>query len=228
MAADYSPVREQIQRVKSEILDLEWSIKGGSEEERAGLQKFFRNPDPDYGCFPSFLDAVIEEVLVFDALAVKVGRSAPRNRMAYLSLLAGHLVRPYLDVNGFVPVPPETAFRTYLQPVPRVDVITTVQRSDLSTELRNQALANYTSKEVLYLPRYPRRWTAFGFPPTEKLINVDLDALSEEDFVALFDAPSLAVWLKEALFDRLLHDAFGHPEMEWVWSDPPPLPDPED
>ena len=39
-------------------------------ERRAEAIKFFRQPDPNYFDFSSFMEAALEEVFVFDALSI--------------------------------------------------------------------------------------------------------------------------------------------------------------
>ena len=86
LANRYSVARACIELRKEEIRGLEWEIQlttqaakayqGDSKamrdfgERAAEATRFFKNPDPDYWNFGSFLDAVLEEIFVYDALCL--------------------------------------------------------------------------------------------------------------------------------------------------------------
>ncbi len=84
----YSVARSCIQLRKAEIRGLDWDIIPSHEaakayhgdrsamkdfaERRAQMVKFFRHPDPDYFSFGTWLDAMLEEIFVYDALSILI------------------------------------------------------------------------------------------------------------------------------------------------------------
>jgi 8-oxo-dGTP pyrophosphatase MutT (NUDIX family) len=86
LANRYSVARACIELRKEEIRGLEWEITLTTDaakayqgdrkamrdfgERKAEVTKFFKHPDPDYWSFSSFLDALLEEIFVYDALSV--------------------------------------------------------------------------------------------------------------------------------------------------------------
>jgi len=86
LANRYSVARQCIELRKDEIRGLNWEITLTTDaarayrddtaamrdfgERKAQATKFFNHPDPDFWCFTSFLDALLEEIFVYDALAV--------------------------------------------------------------------------------------------------------------------------------------------------------------
>ena len=97
-ASKYSVARRCIELRKDEIKGLEWSIELTTQaakayqgdhkamrdfgERAAEATRFFRHPDPDFWSFGSFIDALLEEIFVYDALALifrpKYGRGLGR------------------------------------------------------------------------------------------------------------------------------------------------------
>jgi hypothetical protein len=139
IAEKYSVARKCIELRKEEIRGLEWEIQlttqaakayqgdrhamRGFGERAAEATRFFRNPDPDYWNFSSFLDAVLEEVFVYDALCLimrpKYGKGLGRGLLGSdldsMRLVSGMTIRPLLDMHGGKPAPPAPA---YLPAVP--------------------------------------------------------------------------------------------------------------
>jgi hypothetical protein len=92
--------------------------------ERAALAtRFFKHPDPNYWSFSTWLDALLEEIFVYDALTLifrpKYGKGLGRGLLGSdldsIRLISGTTVRPLLDMHGGKPAPPAPA---YLAAVP--------------------------------------------------------------------------------------------------------------
>ena len=130
LSTKYSVARACIELRKEEIRGLEWSIdlttkaakayQGDHKamkdfgERAAEATKFFRHPDPDFWSFNTFLDALLEEIFVYDALSLifrpKYGRGLGRGLLGSdldsLRLVSGPTMRPLLDMHGGKPRPP--------------------------------------------------------------------------------------------------------------------------
>lgn len=141
-AEKYSTARACINVRCQEIRGLEWDITLTTDaakayrndraamrdfgERKAKLRKFFNCPDPDFWTFDAFLQALLEEIFVYDALCLvfrpKYGASFGMGNRGLLGsdldslrLVSGPTIRPLVDVLGGKPAPPAPA---YLAAVP--------------------------------------------------------------------------------------------------------------
>ena len=142
IASKYNVARRAIELRKEEIAGLEWSIELTTKaakayqgdhkamrdfgERAAQATRFFKHPDPDYFDFGSFLKALLEEILVYDALCLVfrpkygqgLGRGLLGSDLDSLSLVSGPTIRPLLNMHGGKPRPPAPAYQQFLYGVP--------------------------------------------------------------------------------------------------------------
>jgi len=195
IAEKYSVARRCIQLRKEEICGLEWSIEMTTQaamayqadhkamrdfgERAAKATKFFRHPDPDYWNFQSWLSALLEEILVFDALSIvfrpKYGKGLGRGLLGSdldsLSLISGPTIRPLLNMHGGKPRPPAPAYQQFLYGVPRSDYQTIISGSDIDDYgLTGAEINSFRADTMLYAPLVPRRESPYGFPPIEQAL----------------------------------------------------------
>lgn len=203
----YSVARAAIQLRKSEIRSLTWDIMPTKEaskamrgdhtamrdfgERRAAAVKFFKKPDPDYFSWDTFIDALMEEVLVYDAMSLlhrmKWAKGQRRGLLGSdldsLSLLSGPTIRPLLGMHGERPRPPAPAYQQYLYGVPRSDIMTMVTDRDIEQGgLTGTELSSFRTDQLLYLPMVPRRWTPYGFPPIERALIPTMSGLQKQGY----------------------------------------------
>ena len=203
----YSIARKCIQMRTDEILGLEWQIELTTKAakayqgdyramkdfgERAALAtKFFRRPDPDYVTFSSWLSAVLEEIFVYDALALifrpKYGRGLGRGLLGSdldsIRLVSGPSIRPLLDMHGGHPRPPAPAYQQYLYGVPRSDYQTIISGTDIDEYGLTGAEVNSFRADVMwYAPLNSRRETPYGFPPVEQALLPIISGLQKQEF----------------------------------------------
>ena len=203
----YSVARACIQLRKSEIRGIEWDILPTRDASKAmrnspslaksfGARrseaiKFFKQPDPDYFSWSSFLDALSEEVFVYDALSLLIRPKWAKGRGAGLlgsdldsiSLISGPTIRPLLDIHGGRPRPPAPAYQQYLYGVPRVDLMSIITEADLASgALAGAEMGQLKSDQLLYLPMTSRRWTPYGFPPIERALIPVMAGLQKQGY----------------------------------------------
>jgi hypothetical protein len=198
----YSVARACIQLRKDELLGIGWDIGPTSEaakkmrgdrkaqrdfgERRAEMLKFWRRPDPNYNDFTTWLEAVLEDVLVIDALSLYMhparlpGKGVVGSDLAGLDLIAGETIRPLLDLRGGSPAPPNPAYQQYLYGVPRTDLMTVLTGEDLKD--MDGPVHQYRSDQLLYLPRNPRSWTPYGQAPMERCIVPVITGLRRQQY----------------------------------------------
>jgi 8-oxo-dGTP pyrophosphatase MutT (NUDIX family) len=207
IADTYSVARSCIDRRKYEIIGLDWDIVPTHEaskayqgdrsamrdfgERVAKAKRFFRQPDPDYFTFSDFLSAVLEEVFVYDALAIVMrpkwgkgmGKGVLGSDLDCLELISGPTIRPLVGMHGEVPRPPAPAYQQYLYGVPRSDYMTMITQRDIDEGgLSGSEVQSFRSDQLLYLRTTPRRGTPYGFSLTEKAIIPILTGLQKQAF----------------------------------------------
>lgn len=206
----YSVARACIDLREQEIRGLEWEItltKHAAKayqnnhammrdfgERAAQATKFFKRPDPGYWNFSSFLNAMLEEILVYDALALifrpkygakfgKGGRGLLGSDLDSIRLVSGPTIRPLVDMHGDPPAPPAPAYQQYLYGVPRSDYLTIMRGSDIDDNgLSGAQVGEFTSDVMLYAPFWPTRESPYGFPPVERALLPIISGLQKQEF----------------------------------------------
>src|SRR6185312_2963660 len=207
LANRYSVARRCIELRKEEIRGLEWQIELTTKAakayqgdhkamrdfgERAALAtKFFRHPDPDFFSFGMWLDALLEEIFVYDALTLimrpKYGKGLGRGLLGSdldsIRLVSGPTIRPLLDMHGGKPRPPAPAYQQFLFGVPRSDYQTVITGSDIDDYgLAGAEVNRFRADTMLYAPLVSRRETPYGFPPVEQALLPLISALQKQEF----------------------------------------------
>jgi SPP1 gp7 family putative phage head morphogenesis protein len=205
MYADlYSVMRACIQVRKSEVRGLEWDIMPTAEAERAMrgdkaahrdfaerasvAKKFFRQPDPDYNKFGSYIDAVMEEIMVVDALSLylhptrKPGGGPFGSSLAALEIIAGNTIRPLVNTRGGRVSPPGPGYQQYLYGVPRSDLMEILRGDDIKEMDGEKPIKEYRGDQLMYLPYTQRAWTPYGFPPIERSVIPVITGLRKQQF----------------------------------------------
>lgn len=206
MYADlYSIARACIQLRKNEIRGLEWDIMPTQEaerrmrgdaaahrdfaERRAQVVKFFRKPDPDYLSFGSYIDAIVEEMLVTDALSLylhptrKSGKGPFGSDVAALEIISGSTIRPLVNTRGGRVVPPSPGYQQYLYGVPRSDLMDILDGTeDEQVKELGKPAKEYRGDQLIYAPYVQRSWTPYGFPPLERTLIPTITGLRKQQF----------------------------------------------
>jgi hypothetical protein len=145
-------------------------------ERRRNAVAFFRRPDPDYADFSSWLNNLMEDVLVTDSLAIYPHPRRARHNslcgsdLAGLTLIDGAALEPALSGDGKI-----AGYRQYLHEVPRRPA------EEILASPTPDEYASYRKDQLLYLPFTVRPWTPFGFSLLEKAIaSADDPALGSE------------------------------------------------
>lgn len=201
----YSVARACIQVRKGEIRGMEWDIMPTQEAEkrmrgdRAAHREFaerkkivvgfFRKPDPDYDFFSSYIDALMEEMLVTDALSLylhptrKKGKGPFGRGLAALELISGSTIRPLASTRGGRVAPPSPGYQQYLYGVPRVDLMDILTNAD-NDEISQlgKPVKEYRGDQLMYLPYTRRSWTPYGFPPLERTLVPTITGLRKQQY----------------------------------------------
>lgn len=203
IAEVYSVARACVNLRIQEILGLNWDIvptkaaekkMAGSdsdrkefEERRAVVHRFWMRPDRNYFNFAGFLNSVLEDLFVIDAMTIWLmpsrgkGKGVAGSDLQQIWQIDGTSVRPLIDVHGAVPQPPAPAYSQYLHGVPRSDRMTMLTGEDVKN-MGEARVRDYRGDQLLYLPYVPRIWTPYGFPPVERALVPIMSGLQRQQY----------------------------------------------
>jgi hypothetical protein len=157
LANSHDITRLAIETRKDQIEALDWVVKPRSEKDApksavarcAATTEFFEHPDSEGRPFATWMREIIENVLTIDAPAFEVRRNRGGKIIA-LDQIDGVSIKPLLDETGRRPQPPAPAYEQVIFGRP---------------------WRLLTSDELIYIPRNPRRESAYGYPPVEQIIT---------------------------------------------------------
>ncbi len=203
----YSVARQCIELRKDEILGLDWEVTLTTDaakaykndhrmmkdfgQRKAEAMRFFNHPDPDFWSFHSFLEALLEEIFVYDALSIifrpkygaGLGRGLLGSDLDHIKLISGPTIRPLLNIHGGHPAPPAPAYQQYLYGVPRSDIQSIIRGTDIDDYgMAGSEINTYRADMMLYAPLKPTRETPYGFPPVERALLPIISGLQKQEF----------------------------------------------
>lgn len=150
LADNYDILRLVIETRKDQLAGVPWNIfekeSGETDSTAKSIAEFFAKPDGEHN-FSSWLRMLVEDVLVIDAPTIYNNRG---NLIPRFEVIDGATIKTLLDEFGRRPLAPSPAYQQNLKGVPAV---------------------NYTADEIIYSPRNPRSFKAYGFSPVEQIIS---------------------------------------------------------
>ena len=160
--ADALPLlRAVIETRKDQVAALSYSVRardpagaGDAAEQTKAALAFLVRPDRRHA-FSAWLRMLLEDMLVIDA-ATLYPRFARDGALYSLDVIDGATITPLIGEDGRSPDPPDPAYQQILHGVPAAD---------------------FSSDELLYLPRNLRAHKLYGFSPVEQIaltINIAL------------------------------------------------------
>jgi hypothetical protein len=160
--ADALPLlRAVIETRKDQIAALSYSVRardsanaGDAAERAKAANAFLARPDRRHA-FSAWLRMLLEDMLVIDA-ATLYPRFTRDGALYSLDVIDGATITPLIGEDGRSPDPPDPAYQQILHGVPAAD---------------------FSSDELLYLPRNVRAHKLYGFSPVEQIaltVNIAL------------------------------------------------------
>ncbi len=153
LADAYDIVRLCIETRKDQIAKTPWEIVGKDKRKKPDKARIKAARDlmlrPDgVNPFMTWVRMAAEETLVTDALTIEPRKNL-KGDLVRLDLISGSTIKPILDADGRVPLPPDPAFQQVLKGVPT---------------------ANFSTDDLIYAMRNPRVHKVYGFPPLEQIV----------------------------------------------------------
>ena len=160
--ADALPLlRAVIETRKDQIAGLSYAVRArdpaGASDARARIRSalaFLARPDRRHS-FSAWLRMLLEDMLVIDAATI-YPRFTRAGALYSLDVIDGSTITPLIGEDGRSPEPPDPAYQQILHGVPAAD---------------------FSSDELLYLPRNVRSHRLYGMSPVEQIaltVNIAL------------------------------------------------------
>lgn len=162
LADNHDITRLAIETRKDQIEGLSWSIRArNANNSRADaprrirkVEEFWRHPDGEKP-FGTWLREALEDLLVIDAPCFEIRRNRG-GEVIGLDNVDGATIKLLIDETGRRPKPPAPAYEQVIHGRP---------------------WRLLTTDDLLYVPRNPRPWKAYGFSPVEQItmtVNIAL------------------------------------------------------
>jgi hypothetical protein len=191
--ADALPLlRAVIETRKDQIAGLSYAVRArdpaGASDAQARIQAalaFLARPDRRHS-FAAWLRMLLEDMLVIDASCV-YPRFTRAGALYSLDVIDGATITPLIGEDGRSPEPPDPAYQQILHGVPAAD---------------------FSTDELLYLPRNPRANRLYGLGPVEQIaltVNIALRRdVATLDYYRAGSAPdAFATLPKEWTIDQI-------------------------
>lgn len=166
-SVQYDVARAAINRRKRQLNQLEWDIVAAEADDDADYSKIRREIKQQFKGiggyrvrFREFLDVMVEDLLVLDALAI-YKRPNRAGGLYSMQVVDGSTIKLRVDASGGTPMPPEVAYKQVI---------------------RGNVVAEFTADEMYYEMMNPRTNTPYGLSPLESLILGVSTALKSEVF----------------------------------------------
>jgi hypothetical protein len=174
-------------------LDAEGALREQMQPEIARLTAFWERPWRSNNLtFKQWVDLILEEVLVLDALAV-YPRMTLGGQLLDLEVLDGSTVKPLRDWRGALPTPPMPAYQQELYGFPRGEFTATVVDTPDGQVVPGAFLAD----QLYYFRSVPLTHTPYGMSAVERaLISARLYLMRQGWMLAEYDdGASPNTWL---------------------------------
>ncbi len=169
LADAYDIIRLVIETRKDQVEALDWGIAPqtdinskpipGQEKYCQEIWDFFKMPDGEHE-WGTWIRMLLEDLFVIDAPALYCHETYG-GKLLGLEQVDGATIKRVVDDWGRTPAPPIVAYQQVLKGFPAV---------------------NYTSDELIYMPRNPRVHKFYGYSPVEQCIMTVNIALRRELF----------------------------------------------
>lgn len=209
-------VRICINVLKEKVTKTPWAIqpidplKKVDEEQVKRLEEFFKHPNQNNETFRTFLDKILEDLLVLDAVTIEKTRY-PDGMIAELHYVDAATIRPVFDDHGnqdvIVPVTAEDG-KTENVPVSYVQVF---DSNPYGGRESGTVVALWPKKDFLYFNMHPQgsmAYFGYGLSPIEGVLGVVANVLNADNYNgAYFEEgafPPMIVHLKGSMGKREL------------------------
>lgn len=159
LADNYDLLRIVIETTKDRLCRMKWQYTSTDPENKNAqdprlkvLRDFFASPDQEHDWI-TWYRILLEDLFVIDAPTIYVrktkGGLTGKPRPFALEIIDGATIARKIDVQGRTPLPPSPAYQQIIKGLPTVD---------------------YTTQELLYLPKNKRSHKLYGFSHVEQII----------------------------------------------------------
>lgn len=154
-SVQYDIARAAINHRKRQITQLQWEITSANPDDKTDytnqindVREFIKHVGGYRVRFREFLDLIVEDLLVLDAVAI-YKRPTRDGSLYNLKVLDGSTIVMRVDKAGDTPEPPQIAYKQ---------------------KIRGKIVAEFTADEMYYEMMNPRASTPYGLAPLESLV----------------------------------------------------------
>lgn len=145
-------LRLVIETRKDQIAKMQWTIKpkdpkATMDARCKAVQDLLQSPDREHD-WSTWLRMLLEDLFVIDAPAVYV-RPTVGGQVYSFDPVDGATIKRVIDQAGRTPAAPQVAYQQILKGLPAVD---------------------YSTDELIYMPRNPRTHKVYGYSPVEQIV----------------------------------------------------------
>ena len=158
LAESWDLMRAIIESCKDQMAKLKWTFQTEDGKDDQESIDFFQRPSPQYE-WDTWLRVLLEDMLVLDAPAIYVNKSVGGGILGF-EPVDGATIKPLIDPYGRRPIT-GPAYQQILKGLPAVE---------------------YTTDQLIYRPRNPRSWKAYGYSPVEQILVTINIALRRQEF----------------------------------------------
>ncbi len=189
-AASVHVARICITVLKEKVSKTGWTIKAIDINRKADPRQIeiatelFKHPNKNSETFRTFLDKILEDLLVLDAVAIEKVRY-PDGRLAELHYLDAATVRPVFDEHGNQDIPvPIVGRDEEVRELP-VSYVQVINSNPWGGREAGDLVAAWPKKDFIYFNMHPQgNMNSFGYglSPIESVIGVVANILNADNF----------------------------------------------
>ncbi len=176
--------------LKEKVTKTRWTIQPINRQEKVDekqikeLTHFFNNPNGSNETFRTFVDKVLEDLLILDAAAIEKTRY-PDGKLAEMHYVDAATIRPVFDIHGNQDV--EMPIRnskgeTHILPVSYVQVL---DNSPYGGSTSGEVVAAWPQKDFIYFMMHPQgslQSFGYGLSPIEAVLSVVANILNADNY----------------------------------------------
>jgi HK97 family phage portal protein len=191
-AASVHIVRICVNVLKSKITKTKWAIvpvdntvtNSAQDPRIEKLTNFFRQPNRNSETFRTFLDKILEDLLVLDAVAIEKTRY-PDGELAELHIVDAASIRPVYDEFGNQDIPINIVGADGIKRELPVSYVQVLDNSPYGGRESGTPVAFWPKRDFIYFSLHPQNSMdsfGYGMSPIESVIGVVANILNADNF----------------------------------------------
>jgi HK97 family phage portal protein len=178
-------LKSKVTKTKWAIVPVDSTVNNNSKDPRIEqLTNFFRQPNRNSETFRTFLDKILEDLLVLDAVAIEKTRY-PDGELAELHVVDAATIRPVYDEFGNQDIPITIVGADGIKRELPVSYVQVVDNSPYGGRESGTPVAFWPKRDFIYFSLHPQNAMesfGYGLSPIESVIGVVANILNADNF----------------------------------------------